>query len=414
VAVSIRFLRSGIGGIEMADMSKMEELRKSRTQNFKNVISGKGPVDHIPHFGNMWSWKYYDAGYKFSEALLDYNKMSDAIGQFCQRYPMDVVYETGWRNPIQVTGILGNGNDYIIDDDAYSISIRDQSYMEDGDYEKLIANPKKYLWEEFLPKKFSVLKNQNNSVDFRKFMEKYLEFGGKMGEIGALVNSYGCCNFADPNGPADYWGFGYEILFCIMRGIRKLSVDLRRRPEQVAAACQALDETFAIPRLERGMAAPEGSNPDYCVDMNPVMLAHIILNPKQFERYYWPQFERIIKAAKEKDKLVFLFIEGESKRFWDFFQEFPKDRFAILSELDDVYEMKKALPNCVVCGGMTADLLGRGTPEQCVDLTRKLIEDLGGSDHRYIFSTGKMISFPNDCSRENLQAICNYLGSIHY
>lgn len=398
----------------MPDINEMEQLRKSRTQNFKNIITGQGKIDHIPHFGNYWSWKYYDAGYKFSDALYDYNKMYDAMDQFFRRYPMDVCYETGWRNPVQATGILGNSNDYIIDDDAYSISIHDQSYMDDDDYEALIANPKKYLWETFLPKKFSVLKNQNNSVDFRKFMDKYLEFGGMMGKIGGLANSYGLTNFADPNGAADYWGFGYEILFCIMRGIKKLSVDLRRRPEQVAAACQALDEVFALPRLERGYAQPRGTNPEYCVDMNPVMLAHIILNPKQFERYYWPQLKRIAKVAEERDKLVFLFIEGSSKRFWDFFREFPKDRFVLLSELDDVYEMKEALPNCVIAGGMPTDLLGRGTPEQCVDMTKRLINDLGGADHRYIFSTGKMISFPNDCRRENLSAICDYLSGLSY
>lgn len=398
----------------MADMEAMDRLRLSRVQNFKNVITGKGKVDHIPQFGNFWSWKYYDAGYKFSEALYDYNKMYDAMDQFFKRYPMDVCYETGWRNPVQVTGVLGNKNDYIIDDEHYSISIRDQCYMDDEDYELLIANPKKYLWETFLPKKFSVLKNENNSVDFRNFFSKYMEFGQMMGKIGALGHSYGLADFADPNGPADYWGFGYEMLFCIMRGMKKLSIDLRRRPEQVEAACQALDETFAIPRLERGYAKPSGSNPEYCVDMNPVMLAHVILNPKQFEKYYWPQLKRVAKAAEEKDKLVFLFIEGSAKRFWDFFREFPKDRFVLLCELDDAAEMKKALPNCVIAGGMPANLFGEGTPQQCVDKTKELIEELGGEDHRYIFSTGKMLSFPKDCNRENLSAVCKYLSELKF
>lgn len=395
-------------------MDAMEKLRIERTQNFKNIITGQGKIDHIPHFGNYWSWKYYDAGYKFSEALFDYNKMSDAIDQFLKRYPMDVCYETGWRNPIQVTSILGNANDYIIDDKAYSINIKDQSYMEDQDYEALIANPKKYLWETFLPKKFSVLKNDGNSVHFRDFLDKYMEFGQAMGKMDTVINANGAAYFIDPNGPADFWGFGYELLFCIMRGIKNLAIDLRRRPEQVAAACQALDETFAIPRLERGKAQPKGTNPNYCVDMNPVMLGHTILNSKQFERYYWPQLQRIAKVAKEQDKLVFLFIEGSAQRFWDFFQEFPKDRFVLLCEQDDVYEMKKAIPNCVIAGGMSAEMLGRGTPEQCVDRVKTLVEDLGGDDHRYMFATGKMISFPNDCSRANLSAICEYLTNLKY
>ena len=398
----------------MADMEAMDKLRKARIQNFKNVVTGKGKVDHIPHFGNFWSWKYYDAGYKFSEALWDYDKMGCALEQFYKRYPMDVVYENGWRNPVQVTGTLGRKNNYIINDELYSISIKDQCYMDDDDYDALISNPKKYLWETFLPKKFEVLQNEKNSVDFRKFFEKYLEFGQKMGEFVGLSRQYGIADFCAPNAAVDNSGFGYELLFSSMRGMKKLSIDLRRKPEQVLAACQALDETFAFPRLERAYAQPAGSNPEFCVDMNPVLIGHIILSVKQFEKYYWPHLQRAAKFAEEKDKLVFLFVEGTGKRFWEFFQELPKNRFVILSELDDAREQEKALPNCVTAGGMPVDLLGEGTPEQCVAKTRDLVEELGGPEHRYIFSVGKMVSFPQDCKRENLLAICNYLNDLTF
>ena len=157
-----------------------------------------------------------------------------------------------------------------------------------------------------------------------------------------------------------------------------------------------------------------GSNPNTMVDMNPVMLGHIMLNPKQFEKFYWPYLQKIAQTAEEKDKLVFLFAEGSIAPYLEFFQELPKNRFAILSELDDVYEMKRALPNCVIAGGPGTDLLGGGTPEENIMYAQKLITEIGGNDHRFIFAPGKMISFPHDCKRENLSAICQYLESIHY
>ncbi len=398
----------------MNEMENMNDLRLSRIQNFKNIITGQGNVDHIPHFGNFWSWKYYDAGYKFSEALNDYGKMEKAILEFVDRYKMDSIYETGWRNPIQVTGILGNSNDYIINDETFSISIKDQSYMDDDDYEALAANPKKYLWETFLPKKFPLLKNDPNSEEFQTFLNKYLEFGGVLGKIGGEIAGRGMATLADPNGPADYWGFGYELLFCIMRGMKKLSIDLRRRSDAVDAACQALDETFAIPRLERGLAGPDGSNPEFLVDMNPVLLAHVILSQKQFERFYMPQINRVNRAVTEKDKLVYLFVEGSFERFWDYFRDLPEGHYAYHVELDDIFRSKEALPNMVMAGGMPSNLLGSGTPEECVDYAKKLIDEIGGNDHRFIFSEVKMVSFPKDCNRENLIAICDYLNSIHY
>ena len=398
----------------MEQTGAMQALRLSRIQNFKNIITGQGKVDHIPHFGNFWSWKYYDAGYPLSEVLFDYDKMYDAIDQFYRRYPMDVIYETGRRNPVQVTDMLGRVNGYTFNDEQYSISIQDQCFMEDDDYEALIANPKKYLWEIFLPRKYTVLKNGNSSVDFRKFYEKFTEFGQKMGAISQQGRKYGIADFRAPNAAVDSFGFGYELLFNFMRGMKNLSIDLRRRPEQVLAACQAIDAVFALPLLEKGYQQPAGSNPEYCVDLNPVMLGHILLSPKQFERYYWPHLKRMAEYAEKKDKLVLIHVEGSAKTFWDFFREFPKNRFAILSEADDIREQKAALPNCVMAGGMPAALLGSGTPEQCVAKAAELVDEIGGSDHRFIFSEDKMVSFPCDCKRENLTAVCNYLRGLKF
>lgn len=398
----------------MHGTNNMNELLMKRAAQFRNATTGKEKVEFIPHFSNMWSWKYYDAGMKLTDVLYNYDMIYDACEQFYQRYKVDFLYETGWRNPTKVTTALGHDNNYIIDDTNYSIAIRDQQFMADGEYDQLIANPTKYLWETFLPEKFSRFRDENNSSVFGEFMGNYAEFGGLLGRIGGMAaEKYGMPALANPNAPVDFWGNGYEILFCVMRGMKKLSIDLRRMPDKVAAACEALDSVFAIPRFERGMAIGEPSLNTVC-DMNPVMLAHVILSPKQFERFYWPILQRCNTACKEKDMTSLLFVEGSGKRFWDCFRDLEKDHFAIICELDDVYEMKQELPNMTIGGGMSADLLGRGTPEECVAQTKKLVEDIGGEDHRYIFSTGKMLSFPKDCNRENLAAVCDYLSEINY
>lgn len=398
----------------MANIEEMDQLRIQRIQNFKNVITGNGKIDHIPHFGNYWSWKYYDAGYKLSEALVDYDKMADAMAQFFGRYPMDVCFEMGFRNPVKVAQHLGRDNDYIFDDRNYSISIKDQCVIEDEDYDKLIANPEKFLWESFLPKKYSVFTQEGNSIAFQEFISRFMEFGATLGRIVGIAGQYGMPSFADPNDPTGATSFGYELLFSSLRGMKKLARDIRRMPDKVWAACEALDSVVFNPSLERFRSGAMGSNPNTMVDMNPVMLGHIMLNPKQFEKFYWPYLQKIAQTAEEKDKLVFLFAEGSIAPYLEFFQELPKNRFAILSELDDVYEMKRALPNCVIAGGPGTDLLGGGTPEENIMYAQKLITEIGGNDHRFIFAPGKMISFPHDCKRENLSAICQYLESIHY
>lgn len=400
----VDFIKNG-EGVNLMDMNT---LRQERIQLFKDAIQKVKKPDRVPHFGNLWSWKIQDAGYKLTEALYDYEIMQKVLDHTYETYQIDCCYETGWRNPTQVTESLGN-NEYIINNETNAISIKDQCIMASEEYDELISNPKKFLWEKVLPRKYKLLRNQNNVDDFRNTLGKYNEFGEFMRSSGQIMcETYGLPIFADPNAAFDFFGNGYEFLFNFLRGIKGISKDISRDPDRVIAAIEALDETFVIPRMERAMVQPKGTNMDFCVDINPVLLGHAILGPKQFEKFYWPHLKRIADYAVEQDKLVYFFVESDSKRFWDFFQELPKNHFAIHVELDDIFEMKKRLPNIAVAGGMKTDLLANGTPEQCVDYAKKLLDELAGNGG-YIFSENKMISFKRDCKSENLKAVSNFV-----
>lgn len=385
------------------------KLKQERIDLFKNSITGNKKNNRIFHFGNLFTWKIKDAGYKLSEALNDYDKMAKVLKHTLETYEIDCIYETGWRNPIQVTSSLGN-YEYIINDEANSINIHDQCFMEKDDYTALINDPKKFLWSTLLPRKYTLLKNKDNSGDFRNFLGKYGEFGAFMGKMSQLLDDFGTPDLFDLNGPIDNCSNGYELLFNDLRGIKGLSYDIRRNPEKVSAAIEALDSIFTIPKLELSKIQPKGTTPNYCVDSNPVMLGHIILSSKQFEKFYWPHLKRTIDSANHYDKLFFIFAEGQSQRFYDYFQEFPKNHFAFLGEMNDIFEMKQKLPNITVVGGMTTDLLGKGTPQECVDYAKKLINELA-YDGKYIFSANKMISFTYDCNRENLKAVSDFIAN---
>jgi hypothetical protein len=83
----------------------------------------------------------------------------------------------------------------------------------------------------------------------------------------------------------------------------------------------------------------------------------------------------------------------------------------ILLEQDDIFEMRKKLPNVALAGGMKTSLLGYGTKEECVDYAKKLIDTLGEG---FILSQDKMISFRNDIKRENLLAVHEFVRNYSY
>jgi len=184
-----------------------DELRHERISLFKDTITGNNPK-RMPYFGNIWSWKTIDAGFGLGDALYDYATMEKVLRHFAETYRIDCVYEYGWRNPVQVTGVLGNA-EYIIDEKEKTINIPDQCFMEEDDYDALIADPKKFLWETFIPRKSKYLQNKPNSDTFRNFLGKYGEFGAAMGGFYAmLTGEYGLADLTPPFKAFDYFGHG--------------------------------------------------------------------------------------------------------------------------------------------------------------------------------------------------------------
>lgn len=391
----------------------MNALRKERIAAFKDTIQGNDPK-RIPHFGNLWSWKTYAAGYKLSEALYDYDIMEKVVRNTVETYKVDTLYEYGWRNPFLVTESLG-GKPYTINDEEFTLNIDDVCYMQPEEYDELIASPKKYIWEKIIPRKHKALKGEGGQAAFGNFVSRYGEMGQFLGKMSAIMGEeYGLADFFPPVVAFDAAGHGLEILFNFLRGIRGLSVDIRRHPDKVEAGIEAINQTFLYPRIEKAKREMgKGTNPEFAVDFNPVFFSHTIFNQKQFERFYWPYIKLMADYAEEYDKIFYIFAEGDSSRFYEYYQELPKNRIAIHVEQDDIFEAKKKLPNLTIAGGMPTSLLGEGTPEQCVDYVKKLIDELA-YDKKYIFSEDKMISFPYDCRPENLKAVSDYLYDFRY
>lgn len=116
-------------------------------------------------------------------------------------------------------------------------------------------------------------------------------------------------------------GVPFETLFQTYRGMVGISKDLRRCPERVEQALQVLFDTTIAPQLK----ACDFSAPTPSVAGNYIiMMAHSILNEKQFARFYWPHFKAIFDAVHAQNGTMFVFSEAQILRFADFMDEIPK------------------------------------------------------------------------------------------
>ena len=220
-----------------------------------------------------------------------------------------------------------------------------------------------------------------------------------------MKTEYGLPGVTAPN---PYAAISMENILGFILGMRGTAMMMRRDMPGLHAMIDAMNELFFTPQLEALKKLPEGGNMNYCFDYLSAMLAHNFMNPDQFAEFYWPYMKQVLDVLCEKKMHALLFSEGTILRYKDCFKDYPKGFLTILPETDDVFEIRKELPNIAIMGGMPNSLLGRGTKQACLDRAKRVIDELG-CDGGFMFCQDKMGSFRNDANPENLKAVCDFV-----
>lgn len=390
----------------------MSDLFNERVGIFKDATRQTKPK-RIPLLSNVWSWKIIDSPYKFTEALMDYDKLEKTLFDFHEKYNFDGYLEISDRNPIQVTYPMGQ-QDYVIRDEDYSINTPDHAMMmKDDEYDALSENMLKFLWEKALPRKFSGFNEPDVIERLKTSGKELLKFQAYLNKMFTTFQNDYHVPLLTPNGDFIQGGSSFppdmtQFLSVFFRGILGFSVDMRRHPDKIIALNEHNFKTVVKPQLDAIRAGASGSCPTTLFDYSGGTIHQNSMNIKQFEKFFWPYFKPVMDVMCEKDKLVYIFIEGDIGRFSEFYQDIPKGHLVLNLENDNIFEMKKKLPNITFAGGMPCELLYSGTKQQCIDYAKKLIDEVG-YDGSYIFSQNRMVSFKNDCTAENLLAVNNFV-----
>ncbi|MBQ7737831.1 MAG: hypothetical protein IJT62_08370 [Oscillospiraceae bacterium] len=348
----------------------------------------------VPIFSNFWTWKMLDSEYSLRETLENYDILFRVVCDFQERYQFDSLFDLGTRNPVRVTKALGDNEFHKIDDATESIYVLDHEIMSEDDYDLFIKDKTEFYWTKAFARYCPDLTigQLDNAIreyrDFQKF---------SAGIAKKFVEDYQCVP-----APINYLKQPFEYFFTSLRGMKGCALDLRRKKDKVIEACRHIYETMTLPLLKRVI---QQDNSGFMCDMYTAFLGHSILNTKQFGDIYWPVLKGCMDMFEQNGKQLLIQSESTLLRFADFFKDVPVGLLAIEIEQDDIFEMRKALPQICFLGGMPTYLLGRGTPEQCVDYTKKLIDGMGNG---FILSQDKMISYRKDCKRENLLASNNF------
>lgn len=380
-------------------------LAASRIQLFRDAANFK-KTERIPHLSAAVTWKVFDAGYTLDKALTDFGVMEKCVRHFLDNYPVDALLDIGIRNQFNVTEAFGPGGYYYYTEET--VGIKDHAHCTLDTLDEYIENPDKYIWEKVLPEKFGVQWDSKTLDVWKKTFREYMNFTKFIFRMSSVQKEYGIPSMAPNNPMFGAIQFGIEELEANLLGIKQLSAAMRRGPEILDRFIEKWDAQHIDPIIEK-VKKSKGPDYNYCFDASVMMLAHNIMNPKQFERFYWPSLKKLLDAYAEKGMNIRVFTEGSILRYADYFKDYPKGVLTFHIEQDNPFEFRKALPNVAIMGGMTTDLLANGTPDECVAYAKRLCDELG-SGGGYIFSENKMLSYRNDATSENMAAVCSFLN----
>ena len=369
-----------------------QELYDKR-QLFTDSIEFKKP-QRIPHFSTFFTWKVYDSQYSMKNALYDFGKMKKVVVQFHERYHFDAYMDLGARNMFAITDPLGGGT-HRFDPVSESIYALDDKCMLNGD-ELLEYAQDSARWRKILFQRRYPTLTIKQLMDSETGMMKYGQFRLQIEEL-----------FKSKYATPLYSSFQFQLpheTYQNLRGIKGLALDMRRNKGLVKEAFETNFKNDTIALISGVLKGDSSAN---FVDHSLPMLSHISLSVKQFEEFYWPYMKYALEETFKAGRKVYIYAEGSVLRFSDMFRDIPKGNAALHLELDDIFETRKKIPNLCLAGGMSSVLLGTGTPEDNVAFAKKLIDTMGEG---YIFSEDKMMSFRNDCRRENLLAVCDYIS----
>ena len=387
----------------MSSKKEAKALAAERAKLFRDQSSFIA-TERIPHFASAVTWKIFDAGHTIDEAITNHEVMEKCVRHFLDTYYIDGLIDTGIRNQFEVMKAFGSDGYYYYTPEV--VGVHDHHYCKVDELMDYLEDPVRYAWTKILPEKYGE-EWANKSLDtWKKTFKEYISYTMFVIHMAGVSGSYGIPVTAPNNPSKDPIDFGMEVLMANLLGMKELSLALRRNADKIEEFVKEFDRQHIGPVVEKTLAS-DGPNPKYCWDASTMMLAHNIMSPVQFEKFYYPSLKMLYDANEQKGRHVRVFAEGKILGFKDYFSDYKKGTLTFHVEQDDPYEFRKELPSVALMGGLSTVLLSEGTPEECVKEAKRLCDELGGGG--LIISENKMMSYRNDCNSGNYLAVCNFL-----
>ncbi len=191
--------------------------------------------------------------------------------------------------------------------------------MEDNEYDELLADPVKFIWDKVIPRVFTEFDKPwpYNAFALLKMVKIRDEVSSHVGKASAaMAVEYNKVTLATGRGisraPFDYFAD-------YLRSFTGACVDMKRKPEKVLEAIEAITPLM----IKCGTPNPKPANR---VTGRIFFALHMptYLNVKDFEKFWWPSFKETIWGVYNAGYGINIFCEENWMHLLDYLDELPE------------------------------------------------------------------------------------------
>ncbi|NLZ39145.1 MAG: hypothetical protein GX893_06005 [Firmicutes bacterium] len=379
------------------DVKQLKEYRtKLYTDLYTNVIPDRVPVSDA--FAIEFFLQYAGKDLMISQYSLSVELLEEVLDKAMEFAKGDTMSLGAARNAV---GIMFQKSRVNVMSKTGFIQHPEVSILSADEYDEYISNPHEYT--------LSVLQPRANRgwdadpvircMNFAKFMLSQLEHNRMIAEANRKhAEKYGL--YITPPGVTGRMPIPFDTLADMNRGFTEIVKDIKRRPQKVLDALEAL-MPYCIWQASKSKAHPLGSN---------TVMTHMgaFLRTKEFEKFYWPTFEKLVHITAQRGQQTTIFCEHDWTRFVDYLQDLPQGT-RIFMEYGDPQVFKDKLGKKLVLGGFyPIALLKSGTKQQCIDKAKELLDILAPGGN-YYFCFDKSALQLSDINVENYVAVMEFV-----
>ena len=279
----------------------------------------------------------------------------------------------------------------------------EDAFLRFDEYEEFTDDPTAFLFNKWLSRATTRIRESGAPVGFDH-------------NLALIAGAMAYANYMNAFGPAAY-KLKYEaglvgansgmikapldILADKFRGFVNVCIEAVEHPAKVRAACEAL-----MPHIVANALA--GADPEKNVPIT--IWAHRgcvpFISPKIFDEIFWPTLKPVFEEIIGHGHQILFYGEGNWEYHYDRLLELPEGSLIYhLDKGDPAMAARKLKRKFALSGGLSYDVLARGTPGEVRRCLNELFSALKGDGGYILDATALMLS---DIEPENVRAAVDY------